>query len=48
MHVVIVVTDGWTGWPDAKVRPKTVVCLTEEPPACYPVPEWATKVLLRD
>jgi hypothetical protein len=42
----VVVTDGWTGWPDTPVKPRTVVCLTDEPPASCPVPEWCAKVVL--
>ncbi len=45
---MVVVTDGWTGWPTTPVRPRVVACLTEQPPERYPVPSWASKVMLHD
>ena len=44
---IVVVTDGWTGWPKLPVQPRVVACLTEEPPG-YPVPDWIAKVVLED
>ena len=43
--VIIICTDGETGWPDAKLRAKTVACVTRESDS-YPVPDWMTKVQL--
>jgi hypothetical protein len=46
---IVVITDGWTGWPRSKVRPRVVACLTEEPNSdAYKVPDWITKVVLHD
>ena len=43
--VIIICTDGETGWPEEKLRAKTVACVTRES-NYYPVPDWMTKVQL--
>jgi predicted HAD superfamily phosphohydrolase len=43
---IICVTDGYTPWPNKRVRTRLVVALTDNPGDRYPVPAWATKIIL--
>jgi hypothetical protein len=42
---VLVVTDGYTGWPCAPVAPRVVACLTQSR-AASAVPEWIDTVVV--
>ncbi|MGD0382253.1 MAG: VWA-like domain-containing protein [Thermoguttaceae bacterium] len=42
---ILVITDGYTGWPRKPVSPRVVVCLTR-PNAASSVPEWIDTVIL--
>lgn len=46
--MVIVMTDGVTGYGSKPDRMKVLVCLTQDPPASYPVPSWADHVVCKD
>lgn len=48
--VVVVVTDGYTPWPEKHPRPgaKVVVALVGEPPESWPTPSWAKVVRVDD
>ncbi|MGA7700793.1 MAG: VWA-like domain-containing protein, partial [Thermoguttaceae bacterium] len=43
---ILVVTDGYTGWPTAPVRPRVVACLTQAGTA-ERVPKWIDSVVLK-
>lgn len=43
-QAVIVVTDGYTGWPPSKLPMQVVACLTRNGDKSYPVPDWIRKV----
>ena len=45
---IVVVTDGYTPWPDKPVRPNVVVALTRPENSCYPVPSWMTKIEMKE
>ena len=42
---ILVVTDGYTGWPKKPVGPRVVACLTQASTA-KEVPEWIQTVVL--
>jgi predicted metal-dependent peptidase len=42
---ILVITDGYTGWPRKPVSPRVVACLTR-PNAASSVPEWIDTVIL--
>jgi hypothetical protein len=42
---ILVVTDGFTGWPDEPVGPRVVACLTRASQAAR-VPKWIDTVVL--
>jgi predicted metal-dependent peptidase len=42
---ILVVTDGYTGWPDEPVGPRVVACLTQSG-AASAVPKWIDSVVL--
>src|SRR5208283_2487308 len=42
---ILVVTDGYTGWPDEPVAPRVVVCLTRASQAAS-APKWIDTVVL--
>jgi predicted metal-dependent peptidase len=42
---ILVVTDGYTGWPREPVAPRVVVCLTQQSQADS-VPDWMDTVVL--
>ena len=42
---ILVVTDGYTGWPSKPVGPRVVACLTQAGTADS-VPKWIDTVLL--
>ena len=42
---ILVVTDGYTGWPRKPVAPRVVACLTQSG-AASAVPEWIDTVVL--
>jgi hypothetical protein len=49
-NAIVVVTDGYTGWPQQRPPIPTVVCLVGEGAAQMrsQVPEWATTVVVED
>jgi hypothetical protein len=44
--VIVVCTDGETGWPSERVAPLVVVALTRKPRWTSMPPEWCDTVLL--
>lgn len=44
--VILLVSDGYTNYPQEPVGPKVVACITREHNN-YPVPEWITKVVMK-
>jgi predicted metal-dependent peptidase len=44
-NVVLVVTDGWTPWPDSPVKARVIACLTRKS-AAERVPPWIDRVIL--
>lgn len=43
---ILVVTDGYTGWPREPVAPKVVACLTRNPRYCEQPPKWIDTIVL--
>jgi hypothetical protein len=46
--VVIVMTDGITGWGEPPRSMKVIACLTQPATDHYPVPDWVTSVVCND
>jgi predicted metal-dependent peptidase len=44
--VVVVLTDGYTPWPECPTRARLVVAIIGEPSAARTVPDWATTVVV--
>ena len=44
-NAILVVTDGYTGWPPKPVGPRVVACLTQ-PRTADSVPKWIDSVVL--
>lgn len=45
-QLIVVATDGVTGWPSQNVGVPTVACLTRQPSSYYPVPSWIKTIVL--
>jgi hypothetical protein len=43
---ILVVTDGYTGWPREPVGPRVVACLTRKPHYCPMPPQWIDTIAL--
>jgi predicted metal-dependent peptidase len=42
--VIVLATDGGTGWPSTKIKPQLIIALTQD----LPTPEWATTCYIPD
>ena len=45
-QLIVVVTDGYTGWPADSVGVPVTACLTQPASDCFPVPAWIRTVTL--
>jgi hypothetical protein len=44
--IVVVLTDGYTPWPDGPTRARLVVAIIGDQEAARQVPDWATTVVV--